>query len=263
MKPSARSKTRQLQAQLIQLVESMPSLVVNQPEPWDINGPQHFLREGYRLHYLPSEVMASFAQFVGVSFEKVKLVNYDQPAVKLSYYDKHKYWLKKSAQIGPFERLSEINRYIGLLTNQRDKLNERQLDLISSAGAQRIEQQLLALEAQLAQWILIRDHPEEYELVISTYYSEYRYWYVSWKYQLDEVSFSNGTSHLLSPIRDRSGQITDTKLNVIFVDTAAISLTHDHQHKQIADYLSGFAIRSHDLKGQLFARVIDQSTQFT
>jgi len=256
MKLSARSKTRQLQTQLLELIDSIPPLTVNKPEPWDISGPQHFLKEGYRIRYLPAQAMASFEPFTDYTFEKVKLINYDQPAVKLSFYDKHKYWLKKSAQIGFLERTSEINRYIALLTNQRDKLTQRQLDIISPAGEQLVKQQLLDLEAELEQWLLILDNPEAYELIISTYYSEYRYWYVSWKYHLDEINFNNGTSHLLSPIRDRSGQITDTKLNVIFIDTDAILLTHDHQHKQITDYLAGFPIRSHDLKGQLFARPI-------
>ena len=262
MKPSARSKTRQLQAQLLDFLETIPPLLVNKPEPWDINGPQHLLKEGYRIRYLPAQVMSSFEQFADYTFEKVKLVNYQQPAVKLSFYDKHKYWLTKSAQISYLERTSEINRYIALLINQRDKLSLRQLDLISSVGEQRVRQQLVDLATELNQWILIRDNPEAYELVISTYYSEYRYWYVSWKFHTDEISFSNGTSHLLSPIRDRSGQITDTKLNIIFIDTQAILLTHDHQHKQIANYLAGFSIRSHDLKGQLFARLIktDSST---
>ena len=257
MKPSARSKTRQLQAQLLELLETIPPLLVNKPEPWDINGPQHFLKQGYRVHYLPAQVMNRFEPFADYTFEKVKLVNYDQPAVKLSFYDKHKYWLTKQAQIGHLERTSEINRYIALLINQQDKLSQCQLDLISAAGEQRIRQQLVDLATELNQWILIRDNPEAYELVISTYYSEYRYWYVSWKFHTDEISFNNGTGHLLSPIRNRSGQITDTKLNVIFIDTQAILLTHDHQHKQIANYLAGFPIRSHDLKGQLFARPIE------
>ena len=256
MKPSARSQTRQLQAELLQLIETMPTLLINQPELWDINGPQHFLRQGYRIHYLPFEVMDNFAQFVGHTFEKVKLINYDQPAVKLSYYDKHKYWLTKNAQISHLERIVEVNRYISLLNHQLVQLAQRQLDLISPAGEQRLQRQVSELDAKLNQWILIRDNPDAYELVISSYYSEYRYWYVSWKYQTDELNFTNSTSHLLSPIRDRSGQIIDTKLNIIFIDTQAILLTHDHQHKQIADYLAGFPIRSHDLKGQLFARPI-------
>ncbi|WP_229380047.1 hypothetical protein [Fibrella forsythiae] len=256
MKPSARSKTRLLQTQLLELLESMPSLLVNQPEAWDINGPQHFLRQGYRVHYLPTEVMAQFAPFAGQNFEKVKLINYLQPAVKLTYYDKHKYWLIKSPQIGALERQTEIDRYLSLLEKQQGKLLSRQLDILSPGGETRLQQQLSALEAEQTLWQQIRDQPQAWELVMSTYYSEYRYWYISWKYHLDALTFDNATAHLLSPIRDRSGQILSTKLNVVFVDTGAILLTHDHQHKQIADYLAGFPVRSHDLKGQLFARPI-------
>lgn len=254
MKPSARSKTRLLQTQLLELIDSLPTLLVNQPEAWDINGPQHFLRQGYRVHYLPAEAGPRFAPFLDHNFEKIKLINPLQPAVKLTYYDKHKYWLTKSAQISYLERTSEIDRYLELLAKQEAKLLQRQLDLLSPGGEQRVQQQLAALQAEQQQWQRVRDDPGGYELVISSYYSEYRYWYVSWKFHLDELTFNNATSHLLSPIRDRRGQIVDTKLNVLFVDTQAILLTHDHQHKQIADYLSHFPIRSHDLKGQLFAR---------
>lgn len=251
---SKRSQHKQIEAALLTQLAMIPSLIPHDPHPWDLHGPQQFLREGYRVQYVSAELMHLFAEHVQTPFDKLKFVNWEKPAVRITYYDKHKYWLTKDDQLGILTKSEYIQDYLNYLDTKQSKLMEKLNALPPGHSGQVLQDKLLALKQQQQHWQQVLQHPEAYEMVVSTYYSDYRYWYVGYKYRVDETTFDNEAVHLLSPIRESGGQIVATKLNVIFVDTEAILLDHDYQHKEIDGYLRQFDIRSLDIKAQLFAR---------
>lgn len=251
---SKRSQHREIESALLTQLVSLPCLTPHDPHPWDLHGPQQFLREGYRVQYITAELMPSFAEHIHTPFDRLKFVNWGKPAVRITYYDKHKYWLTKDDQLGALAKTAYIQDYLNYLSAKQHKLIEKLNTLPPEHSGQILQEKALLLGKQQQHWQQVLQNPEAYEMVVSTYYSDYRYWYVGYKYRVDETTFDNEAVHLLSPIRESGGQIVATKLNVIFVDTEGILLDHDYQHKEIDSYLSQFDLRSIDIKGQLFAK---------
>ncbi|HEY0110157.1 MAG TPA: hypothetical protein VGB67_11045, partial [Fibrella sp.] len=93
----------------------------------------------------------------------------------------------------------------------------------------------------------------------STYQRGYAYLYISYKFMLPNGEYDNESEHLLHHTRDRVGNITQSKQNVIFVNTDEISRVHPQQNKEIENYLNRFSLKSSFGPKWLYAR---QRTEF-
>ncbi|WP_345247254.1 hypothetical protein [Nibrella saemangeumensis] len=175
------------------------------------------LKETYRPYYRP-----------GRPYKNLKLVNFDQPAISLSFYFKHKYSIKQDVP---------ADQAIEYLRNYRDELFNKGL-LIQPSQAEQLE--LKQVDDLLRQ---IRTAPGHFQYCFSNFHHFYRYWYCSYRYFEEEKpeKLGSATEHLLKHSERVKGQVSQ-RLNIIFVDTEyiarAIPLSQDNKtiEKILATY---------------------------
>lgn len=238
-----------LQTGLLNEIAKTPTLKPDR-EDWDIEGSWHDCGD---IHFVDSRYMVEFALWRDFGCKTIKLINYGRPAVKMSFYSKHKYWLKKPHDLTDEERAEYITEHINALTQSVVLLQakvDQQPPLAQAEIRRRIESTLKEIDA----WQLIQVKEQQYELAVSTYQRGYAYLYVSYKFLLPTGEYDNASEHLLHHTRDRIGNITQTKQNIIFVNTAEINRVHPQQNKEIEAYLSRFPQKSMSGAARLYAR---------
>jgi hypothetical protein len=227
-----------------------PKLKPNR-ETWDIEGTWQDCGD---ILFVESRYMAQFALWRDFGCKTIKLINYGRAAVKMSFYSKHKYWLKKPQDMTDDERddyiTEHVNTLLQVVMQLRTKIDQ-QPPLAQAETRSRIE----ALSGELDAWQLIRSRSQAYELAVSTYQRGYAYLYVSYKFLLPTGEYENASEHLLHHTRDRIGNITQTKQNVLFVDMNEINRVHPQQNKEIEAYLGRFAHKSASGAVRLYARL--------
>ena len=219
-------------------------------ENWDIEG--NWLDCGDIL-FVNSRDMPRFAFWRDFGCKTIKLINYGRAAVKLSFYSKHKYWLKKPHDLTDEERDNYITEHTNTLAQTVELLQakvDKQPPLAQVETRRRIDQTLTELDT----WRLIRAESHEFELAVSTYQRGYAYLYISYKFVLPNGDYDNASEHLLHHTRDRIGNITQTKQNVIFVNMDEIGRVHPQQNKEIEAYLNRFTHRTSSGAARLYAR---------
>jgi DUF1365 family protein len=124
--------------------------------------------EQYKPYYRP-----------GKPLRILKLVNFDKPAISLSFFSKHKYSIERNVTHG------EVMLH---LKNYRDELLNKSLMQQLSAGQQ--------TELKQADQLLrtIRDHPMPTRPVCRITYHYYRYWYCTYRYFDDPDQTKTTTS---------------------------------------------------------------------
>ncbi len=219
-------------------------------EDWDIEGSWHDCGD---IHFVDSRYMAQFALWRDFGCKTVKLINHSRAAAKMSFYSKHKYWLKKPHDLTDEERDTYITDHLNTLSQSVVLLQakiDHQPPLMQAETRQRIDITLKEVDA----WQLIQVKSHEYELAVSTYQRGYAYLYVSYKFMLPTGDYDNVSEHLLHHTRDRIGNITQHKQNIIFVNMAEINRVHPQQNKEIESYLGRFLQKSTSGAVRLYAR---------
>ena len=219
-------------------------------EDWDIEGSWHDCGD---IHFIDSRHMAEFALWRDFGCKTVKLINYGRPAVKMSFYSKHKYWLKKPHDLTDEERAEYVTEHLNGLSQSAVLLRakvDQQTPLAQAEMRRRIDATLKEIDV----WQLIQARSQQYDLAVSTYQRGYAYLYISYKFLLPNGEYDNASEHLLHHTRDRIGNITQTKQNVIFVNMAEIDRVHPQQNKEIEAYLSRFPHKSTSGAARLYAR---------
>lgn len=224
---------------LLNEVAKTPKLRPNR-EDWDIEGSW---QECGDIHFIDSKYMAEFALWRDFGCKTVKLINYGRPAVRMSFFSKHKYWLKKPHDLTDEERGEYVNEYIGSLIINVAQLRDK-MDTLPPLARVEAQQRLENAQKEIESWQKIKTQPDRYEMAVSTYQRGYAYLYVSYKFLLPKGEYDNATEHLLHHTRDRVGNITQTKQNIIFVKTDEISRVHPQQNKEIENYLNRFSLKS-------------------
>ena len=187
-------------------------------------------------YFVPVEHMDLFRPYhrPGQPYKNLKLINFDRPAISLSFYIKHKY--KINRDIDPEQAVSYLQLH-------RDELFGRSfLDQLSVA-----QQQELRETDELVR--TIRQQPDAYQLCFSNYHHYYRYWYVSFRYFEDEDQTRNTSEneHLLKHTR-RSDERVSERINVIFVDpryiTRPVPVPQDNKRvdRELENYTSRFEL---------------------
>ncbi|NID13495.1 hypothetical protein [Fibrivirga algicola] len=234
---------------LSEQITKVPKLKPNRDE-WDIEGNW---QECGDIHFVDSKYMAEFATWRDFGCKTVKMINYGRPAVRMSFFSKHKYWLKKPHDLTEEERDEHINDYLNGLSLSINQLQNK-IDHLPPLAQAESRRKIYDAQQEIEAWQQVQQQSAQYELAVSTYQRGYAYLYISYKYLLPTGEYDNASEHLLHHIRDRVGNITQSKQNVIFVNMAEINRVHPQQNKEIENYLNRFSLKSTSGPKWLYAR---------
>ncbi|RAJ93140.1 hypothetical protein LX87_04652 [Larkinella arboricola] len=174
--------------------------------------------EFYRPYYRP-----------GQPFKNLKLVNFGQPAISLSFFSKHKYKIDRNVKA--LEAMRQIREH-------REKLFNYSLVGRLSIGQQ---QELQRTDELLRQ---IRDDPDSFQFCFSNYHHYYMYWYCSFRFFEDDTNTQTASSmeHLLKHTERVEGKVHE-RLNIIFIDPQYITRPVPYDSKLIDRELATYPIQ--------------------
>lgn len=182
-------------------------------------------------YFIPMQYMSDYALYYrpGKPFKNLKLLNFNQPAISLSFFSKHKYTV---------ERNTTHEDVLLHLKNYRDELLNRSLFDQLSNGQQQELQRVDEVYRSL------RNNSGAYEACFSNYHHYYQYWYCSFRYFEDATLTKTGTSseHMLKHTERVKGQIHE-RLNIIFIDPDYITRPVPYDNKQVDRELETYPIR--------------------
>lgn len=198
-------------------------------------------------YFVSAEHMVLFSPYYrpGKPFKNLKLVNFNRPAISLSFYNKHKYHLDRGTSPASAQTI---------LQEQRDNLYARSfLDQLTPGQQRQLQQMDTLLRA-------MRQAPDQFECCVSNYDHYYRYWYCSFRYFEDEEKTKTGTSneHLLKHTQrtdERSRErLINERLNIIFVDPKYITRPVAYDNKLIDRELETYPDKIRFGKATLYIR---------
>ena len=203
--------------------------------------------------FVSHHLMPLFEPFVGLKSTRIKLINWDKPACKLSFYSKHIYRLKKEPDEA--EKRTAIQSYLNSISEEITALTKK-ARTSPPRQKSKLDDEITALVEENNRWQTILDNPGEWLLATSNYETGYAYLSVNIKYRQDE-GYQNIQNHLLHNQRDKLGATLETRFNIIFINEDEIQREHCMQHKQVEFYLQQFPIRSNTKltkRDRLYAR---------
>ncbi len=231
------------------LVDDTPKLRPDR-DAWDIEGDWMATGTIYFVDAIHQPLFESIKDF---DCRTIKLVNMSRPAARITFYRKHRYWLLKDKDTPLDEKITQIETYINDLSVKAQVL-ETKIDGMPPPKRAEAKGQIGMYWQQIEMWREILDSPEQYEIASSNYNRQHFYVTVNYKYQLPSGDYANAQEHLLNTQRDRLGNITQVRYNILFVDTADILRDHPYQNREIEQYLNGFPIQSAVGRHTLYAR---------
>lgn len=200
-------------------------------------------------YFVPIQHMDQFEPYYrpGAPFKNLKLINYDRPAISLTFFSKHKYTIDRD--VAPTDAQA-------ILLAQRDELMNRSfLGQLSPA----LEAELRHLDTLLRS---MRVHPDQFQFAISNYHHYYRYWYCSFRFFEDAEKIKTGShnEHMLKHTEShdrRTGEpILSERLNIIFIDPRYITRPVAYDNKQIDLELDTYPNRVKFGKATLYVKSI-------
>lgn len=198
-------------------------------------------------YFVPAEHMELFRPYYrpGRPYKNLKLVNFERPAISLTFYNKHKYKIDRDIQ-------PEIAQTI--LQEQRDTLYNRSfLDQLTPNQQRRLQEIDTLLRG-------LRLNPEKFQFCLSNYEHYYRYWYCSFRYFEDDAQLMTGTAneHMLKHTQrtDESSKqpSISERLNIIFIDTHYITKPVAYDNKRIDRELETYPEKISYGKASLYIR---------
>lgn len=239
-----------LTAELLQILQQTPHLVPSRDD-WDLEGDWN--RTG-TVHFIDSRYQPSFKAFADFDCRTIKLINLDKPAIRITFYAVHKYYVIKTKDMSPDGKIDRIHDYINTLIYNIETLKER-LTKMNAVKHTEALGKLAALRGELQLWNQIAEQPDAYDLAQSNYHQDHIYTNINYKYAQSEFEFDNKQEHLLTTTYDALGNVVQLKHNIVFVDTEHILRNHPYQNKTIERYLNQFHIKSSFNRDHLFARL--------
>ncbi len=223
---------RQKETALHQLVKSLAHLTLD-VQKHNVNE----IPTDLTIVFIDKEAMPLFAPMADDDIRTCKIVNYAKPAVELSFFIKHKYYIKKNAnptflQWFLQEQLTERKEQVTQLAKEiltQPKTEHHLLDTLMDL--------LKDYQKEIDGIQDIIDNLDQYEVAISNYEMGYSYTELSYKYQNPQGKYSNENSHI---IKDRNSKECT---NVIFIDKEAIEKPVANQQKKADSFLASFPIR--------------------
>ncbi|WP_223834128.1 hypothetical protein [Spirosoma profusum] len=231
-------------------MEEVPKLRPNR-DAWDIEG--DWAATG-TIFFVDAVHQPLFEPLRAFDCRTIKLVNLDRPAVRLTFYRKHRYWLLKDKDLPPAEKINQIQTYLNDLLVKCQVLAQK-LAVLPAPKRAEASGKIGLYQQQIQQWEAILATPERYEMALSNYSRQHMYVTVNYKYRLDSGDFANEQEHLLNTQRDRLGNITQNRYNILFIDPVEIHREHPYQNREVEGYLANFSIQSEAGKHTLYARL--------
>ena len=235
---------------LTQTLEEVPKLRPNRDE-WDIEG--DWAATG-TIHFVEAMHQPWFEAMRHFDCRTIKLVNLDRPAARLTFYRKHRYWLLKHKDLATAQKVEFIQTHIDELISQAQRLEDK-LPQVPPTKQVQTKAQIGTYWQQVNTWQAILANPQGYELAISNYARQHFYVTLNYKYRLLTGEYANQQEHLLNHQRDRAGNLTQLRYNIIFIDSEEILREHPYQNREVEAYLATFPIQSEQGRQTLYARL--------
>lgn len=235
--------------QLTQLVDEVPKLRPNRDE-WDIEG--DWAATG-TVHFVEATHQPLFDSIRHFDCRTIKLVNLDCPAARMTFYRKHRYWLLKHKDLSTIQKTEFIQAHLEDLLAKAQNLEDK-LNKVPPAKQVQTKAQIGLYWQQVNTWQTILAKPQLYEMAISNYARQHFYVTLNYKYRLPTGEYANQQEHLLNHQRDRAGNITQLRYNIIFIDPQEILREHPYQNREVEAYLATFPIQSELGRQTLYAR---------
>ena len=201
-------------------------------------------------YFVPAPHMEMFRPYYrrGKPYKNLKLINFERPAISLTFYNKHKYQIDRGIKAETAE---------AILKEQRDNLYARSfLDQLTRGQ----QQKLMDIDNLLR---AIRQTPEKFQFCSSNYEHYYRYWYCSFRYFEDADQIKTGTAneHMLKHTQrtdERSSeQLVSERLNIVFIDPKYIIRPVSYDNKLIDRELETYTEKISYGKASLYVRSLD------
>ncbi|MGF7219171.1 hypothetical protein GGR92_005353 [Spirosoma lacussanchae] len=239
-----------LLAEFTQLMEEVPKLRPDR-DAWDIEG--DWAATG-TIFFVDAIHQSLFETIRGFDCRTIKLVNFGRPAVRITFYRKHRYWMLKDKDLPIDKKIEQIQAHINDLTVKAEVL-ESKLDKMPAPKRAESKGQIGQYWEQVNTWRDILASPEQYEVAVSNYSRQHFYVTVNYKYRLPSGDYTNEQEHLLNTQRDRLGNITQVRYNILFVDPIEIFREHPYQNREVEGYLNNFSIKSEGGRHTIYARL--------
>ncbi|PRY23497.1 hypothetical protein CLV58_14118 [Spirosoma oryzae] len=241
-----------LTIELTNLLDETPHLFVDR-DNWDIEGEWN---DAGTIHFIDASYMDRFAQYVPFDCRTIKLINYGEPAVRITFYQKHRYWLVKDADIPIEEKKLHLTDYINSLIVKTEMLNDK-ARLSQGEKRSNLLSVIALMHEQINTWKPVLENIDMYEVALSNYGRMHFYTQINYKYWVshEDATLANRQEHLLNPQRDRNGNINEMRHNVVFIDSVDIQRQHAYQNKEIDKYLARFDMITDHGRSQIFARI--------
>lgn len=233
-----------------QIMEEVPKLRPDR-DAWDIEG--DWAATG-TIYFVDAVHQPLFESVRGFDCRTIKLVNMDRPAVRITFYRKHRYWLLKDKDLPVAQKIEQIQAHINDLIVKAEVLESKHNKMMGPKRAE-AKGQIGKYWEEVDTWNEILASPEQYEIAISNYSQQHFYVTVNYKYRLPSGDYTNEQEHLLNTQRDRIGNITQVRYNILFVDSAEILREHPYQNREVEGYLNNFPIKSDAGRQTIYARL--------
>lgn len=200
-------------------------------------------------YFIPTEHMSLFLPYhrPGQPFKNLKLINFDRPAISLTFFPKHKYTVQRDVKP---QQAQEV------LLECREVLFKQSFMGAFTAAQEKELQHIDTLLRSL------RQSPDQFQFCISNYHHYYRYWYCSFRYFEDPEQTKTGTSneHMLKytqRVDERNREpVLNERLNIIFIDTKYITRPVPYDNKLISQELETYSDRIAFGKGALYVKSV-------
>ncbi|GAB2798306.1 hypothetical protein GCM10027275_49860 [Rhabdobacter roseus] len=238
-----------LLGELTQLMDDVPKLYPDR-NVWDIEGDWNATGVIYFVDAAHKPLFSSIKDF---DCRTIKLVNLGRPAARITFYRKHRYWLLKDKDIPLDQKIEQIRAYLENLAVKSQDLEDK-IDGMTQPKRREAMETIHRNQKEISTWHSILDNITDYELALSNYSRLHFYVTVNYKYRLESGEYANEQEHLLNPQRDRAGNVTQLRYNIIFVDPVEILRDHPYQNREVEGFLNNFPIKSEMGRNTIYAR---------
>ncbi|SFF28696.1 hypothetical protein [Spirosoma endophyticum] len=236
---------------LTQIMNQVPKLRADR-DSWDIEGDW---ADTGTIHFVDAAYQPYFTRFTDFDCRSIKIVNYGRPAVRMSFFKEHKFWVIKDKDLPRDEKIARIQLYLNDLGSKEDRMRSK-LHKLSGSELTQAKANIALWQSEQTAWKELMAHVDTIEMAISNYERVHKYVTLNYKFILNEEGdFANEQEHMLNPQKDRTGTINQPRYNIIFIDTDHIRRDHPYQSKQIDKYLGGFGLKSQAGLYTLYARI--------
>lgn len=235
--------------ELNQAMTAVPKLKPDR-DTWDIEGDWS---SAGTIHFVDASYQSVFTPYSDFDCKSIKLANYGRPACRISFFQKFRYWVLKEKSLNKEEKTKWITSYINKQHVDCQVLQQKS-QALDGSSLTKAKMKLHAMYEQIDTWQRILDNIDEVELAISNYENRKHYCTMNYKYFTDDSTYQNRDEHMLSMQRDRSGNITQIRYNIVFVNVDDIHRPHPYQHKEVHKFLAAFPLSTQFGRQLIYAR---------